>query len=195
MKNKHEGHYGGRYCYLKRRISRVCIIQIQPLPVCLLYLCLRFLERYFSFWSECIPAHVRHPWSASVISAISRSSPCQGHLARSSSWRLPVSRTRWSPLHTLRCCWLPLWRWDITSDAREPSAQAVSGRSGILKRAWHANEKKRCFPWLPENVQQCLIDSRWSERLDVFLELGALFVSGRSKSNFAFALCAARDLL
>lgn len=31
----------------------------------------------------------------------------------------------------------------------KPSAQAVSGRFGILKRPWHANEKKRCFPWPP----------------------------------------------
>lgn len=62
-----------------------------------------------------------------------------------------------------------------------------------MTRKW----KEKMFPLAAENVQQCLIDSRWSERLDVFLELGALFVSGRSKSNFAFALCscAARDLL
>lgn len=104
MKNKREGHYGGRYCRSKRRISCVCTTRAQsaglPAVTCASGF---FLEHYFSFWSECIPAHVRHPWSASVISAISRPSPCQGHLARSSGWRLPVSRTRWSPLHTLRC--------------------------------------------------------------------------------------------
>lgn len=87
------------------------------------------------------------------------------------------------------------WRWDITSDVGKPSAQAVCSRSGILTWSWHANEKKRCVPWLPGNAGQCLIDFQWSERLDVFLELAAFFVPARSKSNFALALCCERFIV
>lgn len=105
------------------------------------------LERYLSSRSKSILAHVSDPSGVSVISAISRSSPCQGHLARAA---VDGSQSSWpdGPLCTHDVLLVRLWRWDITSDIQKPSVQAVSGRSGILNQAWHTNEKKRCFPWL-----------------------------------------------
>lgn len=73
------------------------------------------------------------PGPECYICAISRSSPCQGHLAWAAGDGSQSARPD-GPLCTHYVLLLPLWRWDITSGIQKPSIHAVTGRSGILNQ-------------------------------------------------------------
>lgn len=98
------------------------------------------------------------------------------------------------PLRTCCLCWLLLKvrhhgrRWE----AKRSSCQwQIWNTKAAMTRKW----KEKMFPLAAENVPQCLIDSRWSERLAVFLELGGAFSPRPGRSLILLWLCAARDLL
>lgn len=196
MKNEHEGHYGGRNCYSKRRISCVCIIQIQSsgLPA---------VPAPPVFWNTIFPSGQNVSLPMSCIPGVRvLLVPSPGPVPAKVTWPGAAADGSRSagpdgPLCT-RCVVLVTalkvrhHEWCSEAKCSSCRRQIWNTKAGMTRK-W----KEKMFPLAAENVQQCLIDSRWSERLDVFLELGALFVSGRSKSNFAFALCsrAARDSL
>lgn len=98
------------------------------------------------------------------------------------------------PLCTRFLCWLLLkvrhheWCWEAKCSSCQ--WQIWNTKAGMTRK-W----KEKMFPLAAENVRQCLIDSQRSERLDAFLELGAFFLSARSKSNFALALCCSRFIV